>query len=75
MFLQLLHQLANRHLPAVVVDDDEVEAVRLLVMAGHAKASVPAPVRTLSGHDQPPAVVTEITPLGRVFLERFPVVA
>ncbi|MET0208160.1 MAG: hypothetical protein ABW220_03915 [Burkholderiaceae bacterium] len=54
-----------------MVDDEEVEAVRVLVMAGHAKASVPEPIRTLSGHDQPPAVVTEITALGRVFLERF----
>jgi len=44
----------------------------LLILAGHVRAEIPRPVRTLSGHHQPPAMVTAITALGRQMLERFP---
>ena len=41
-------------------------------MAGHVKAVIPKPIRTLDGFEQPPATVTEITSLGQSMLRRFP---
>ncbi len=51
----------------------DVDTVRILNMAGHIKATIPKPVRTLDGYDQPPATVLAITSLGRSMLKRFPV--
>ena len=41
-------------------------------MAGHVKAAIPKPLLTLDGYAQPPALVNEITSLGRTMLKRFP---
>lgn len=72
MPIELLHRLAGERLPIAVTDGDDVDSVRLLILAGHVRAEIPKPVRTLSGHHQPPAMVTAITSLGRQMLERFP---
>jgi hypothetical protein len=70
--LFLLHRLAAQELPVAVSGGELVDAVRVLSLAGHVKASIPKPLRTLDGYEQPPAVVTEITRLGRDMLRRFP---
>lgn len=72
MALKLLHRLAREALPIAVVDGEDVDGVRLLALAGHVRADIPRPVRTLSGYHQPPATVTSITPLGRRMMARFP---
>ena len=68
----LLHRLAAQELPVAVTGGAHVDAIRVLNMAGHVKAVIPRPVRTLEGYEQPPATVTEITLLGRSMLKRFP---
>lgn len=70
--MNLLHRLAAQELPVSVVGGAEVDAVRVLRMAGHIKADIPRPLRTLSGYTQPPATVLEITSLGRTMIKRFP---
>ena len=72
MSLVLLHKLALVELPVALSVGDDVDGLRILKMAGHVKAQIPPPVRTLSGYEQPPAVALSITPLGRRMLERFP---
>lgn len=54
-----------------VVDGGEIDAVRILVLAGHVRGDIPAPLRTLSGHHQPPATVSEVTDRGRRLARRF----
>jgi len=70
--MHLLHRLAAEELPVAVSGGAEIDAVRVLSMAGHVKASIPKPLRTLDGYEQPPAMVNEITTLGRTMLKRFP---
>ena len=72
MSLVLLHKLSLVELPVAVAVGDDVDGLRILKMAGHVRAEIPPPVRTLSGYDQPPAVALAITPLGRQMLQRFP---
>lgn len=70
--ISLLHRLAEHDLPIAVNDGADVDALRVLRLAGHVKASIPKPVRTMKGHDQPPATVLAITALGRSMMQRFP---
>ncbi|VWX63652.1 conserved hypothetical protein [Burkholderiales bacterium 8X] len=49
-----------------------IDAVKILSLAGHIRAHIPRPVRTLTGFSQPDATVLELTPLGRSMLKRFP---
>lgn len=70
--LTLLHQLAQAELPVTVFSGKEVDSLRVLLLAGHIQAHIPLPVRTLSGHDQPPATVKALTSLGRQMVHRFP---
>lgn len=70
--MHLLHRLAAQELPVAVTSGAQVDAVRVLSLAGHVRASIPKPIRTLEGYQQPPAVVNEITSLGRSMLRRFP---
>lgn len=72
MTLSLLHRLASTQLPVSLTEGGDIDAVRMLALAGHVQAQVPRPVRTLRGHHQPPATVSAITPLGRQMIERFP---
>lgn len=72
MPMELLHRLSHERLPVAVVDGADVDAVRVLALAGHVRAEVPRPVRTIQGHHQPPATVIAITALGRQMLRRFP---
>lgn len=70
--LLLLHQLAQAALPVNLFSGEEVDRLRVLYLAGHVKATIPLPVRTLYGYDQPPATVEAVTPLGLRMLRRFP---
>lgn len=56
----------------MVPDGGSVDAVRVLFKAGLVKAVIPRPQRTVDGYEQLPAMVTEITHLGRMMLRRFP---
>lgn len=69
--LQLLSQLSKERLPTQVEGQSDVQLLMMLVMAGHAKATIPATVRTLAGEIQPPATMLAITWLGRESLLRF----
>ncbi len=71
--MHLLHRLAAQELPVAVTTGAHVDAIRVLSLAGHVKATIPKPVRTLDGYEQPPAIVNEITSLGRSMLKRFPI--
>lgn len=70
--ITLLHRLAVQELPVAVSSGRDVDTVRVLNMAGHVKATIPKPVRTIDGYEQPPATVLAITSLGRSMLKRFP---
>ena len=70
--LTLLHQLAQAQLPVNLFSGEEVDRLRVLQLAGHVKAVIPLPVRTLQGYDQPPATVQAVTPLGQRMIRRFP---
>lgn len=72
MSLTLLHQLAQASLPVNLFSGEQVDCLRVLHLAGHVKATIPLPVRTLYGYDQPPATVEAVTPLGLRMLRRFP---
>ena len=72
MSLTLLQKLSMTELPVAVTDGSDVDGLRILKMAGHVRADIPSPVRTLTGYQQPPALVIAITALGRQMLERFP---
>ncbi|MDM0034200.1 hypothetical protein QTI33_18850 [Variovorax sp. J22P271] len=64
--------MAAEDLPVAVAGGAEIDALRVLSLAGHVKATIPKPMRTLDGYAQPPALVNEITSLGRTMLRRFP---
>ena len=69
--LALLQRWASARLPVMVAEDTEIELVRVLQLSGSLKASVPEPRRTLHGHLQAPATVTEVTRLGLQLLGSF----
>ncbi len=72
MSLKLLHRLLKEELPVHLADGADIDMLRVMILAGMAKGTIPPPVRTLSGHVQPPAVITEITRIGRMMASRFP---
>ena len=72
MSLKLLHRLLHEKLPVHLNDGADIDLLRVMILAGLAKGAISPPVRTLSGHVQPPAVVTEITRIGRMMASRFP---
>ncbi|WP_162586216.1 hypothetical protein [Variovorax sp. RA8] len=71
----MLQRLANTKLPIRVVDDGDIETLRILKLAGSIKAAIPeaahSPGDLHRGQRQLPATVDEITRLGRAMLERF----
>jgi len=71
MSLPLLKRLAEQALPAVVDEATDLDHLEVLVLAGHARATIPEPVRTLEGYLRPPATVLEITRLGRQAMAMF----
>jgi hypothetical protein len=73
--IDLLHRLANARLPIRIVDDGDIETLRILKLAGSIKAAIPEATRLPGGLNQPhrqlPATVDEITTIGRSLLYRF----
>lgn len=67
----MLHQLASAHLPHVVDRPEDVDAVQVLVMAGHVKAEISPLIRDIDGSRPRAASVLEITSLGRRMLRTF----
>jgi hypothetical protein len=59
-------------LPVYLTDGEDIDKLRVLILAGLVKGEIEVPVRTLSGHTQPPAAVFDITPIGRVMASKFP---
>jgi hypothetical protein len=68
---QLLRRLSAVPLPAQIDGETDIHALEALVLAGQARVIIPARVRTLAGHKQPPATVVEITRMGRAALRSF----
>ncbi|MBT2322351.1 hypothetical protein J7E62_08350 [Variovorax paradoxus] len=70
--IHMLHQLASQALPANIVGGEQVDSIRVLVLAGLVQAAVSTPKRRFDGFDEPTATVTAITYMGRSMLKRFP---
>ena len=66
MLITLLHRIAREGVPWSATGMRDVEDIRLLVTAGHVKATF------ASRSGAPAAVVTAITSLGRQTLRSFP---
>ena len=73
--IDLLRRLANSRLPIHIVDDTEIETLRILKLGGSIKAAIPEAVRLPGGlgqaRRQMPATVDEITRVGRSMLDLF----
>jgi len=72
MSISLLQELSDRRLPLDVKGGDIVDAVHILVLAGHVEAEIAKAARTSAGWMHPTAVVRTITPAGRRMLALFP---
>ena len=72
MSISLLQELSGKTLPLTVNGGEHVDAVHILVLAGHVVAEVAKAVRTSTGWMNPSAVVLGITPSGRRMLRLFP---
>lgn len=68
----LLHLLASKKLPLTVEGGDDVDAVHVLVLAGHVEATLEKAVRAPHGWRIPKATVTKITASGNKMLRVFP---
>ena len=73
MSMLVLRKIASQELPVLVAGGSNVDGVRILVAAGLIKATIPPPARRSAGYEQLPALVTEITGMGRTMLRRFAV--
>jgi hypothetical protein len=67
----LLHRIAHHRLPLVLTTDTDIQAVRLLIHAGHVKAAMQVTLDPCGGGPQVGIVVTELTAAGREVLEQF----
>ncbi|RYF71301.1 MAG: hypothetical protein EOO22_12820 [Comamonadaceae bacterium] len=72
MSFKLLHRLTQEKLPVYITGGADIDMLRVLILAGLVKGDIAPPVRTLSGHTQPPAAVTEVTRIGRLMASKFP---
>lgn len=73
----LLHRLIEEEaqLPIHLTSGADIDMLRVMMLAGLVKGTIPPPVRTLTGHAQPPAAVHEVTRLGHLMASRFPLSA
>lgn len=72
MALKMLHILATKELPLTVTGGSDVDAVHILLLGGHVRATLEKAVRAPTGWEHPTATVTEITKTGRRMLRVFP---
>jgi len=68
----MLWALADQEMPTTVRERDDVDAIEILVMAGHVQAEFAPAVPTAAGWVHPAAKVKKITRLGRQMLRSFP---
>ncbi|VTU18468.1 hypothetical protein H4CHR_00191 [Variovorax sp. PBS-H4] len=68
MPLALLHRIAHARFPHVLTNDADIEAVRVLILAGHVKAAMQVTLDPWGGGPQTGVVVRDITALGRMAL-------
>lgn len=68
----LLHLLASKELPLTLEGGDDVDAVHVLVLAGHVEAILEKAFRAPHGWRIPKATVTKITASGKKMLRVFP---
>lgn len=62
---RLFHWLDGHKLPVTVERLECVNALRSLLAAGYVEAQIPEPTHKGGRTEQPPAVVTALTPAGR----------
>ena len=72
MAYSLLQILALDKLPVVVSGGEDVDAVHILMLAGHVEGKIAKAVRTTNGWMHPTATVTRITQTGKRMLMHFP---
>lgn len=72
MTLQLLRHLAAQVPPIAITGIDEVEAVHVLMLAGHLDATLAPPLCRHVGARSSAATVHGVTRLGRWVLQQFP---
>lgn len=72
MSISLLQELSETPLPLTINGGEIVDAVHILLLAGHVQAEVAKAVRTPSGWMNPTATVTAITRSGLRMLRLFP---
>lgn len=70
MTIQLLHRLATQVPPIAITGIDEVEAVHVLMLAGHLDATLAPPVCQPDGTRTRTATVHGVTRLGRWMLQQ-----
>lgn len=72
MPLELLHALSRARLPVQVCEPSDIDKLRALQAAGQVRAQIPPARQGLGGQEeQAPAVVLEITRLGRMAVQAF----
>ena len=72
MTLELLHRLATRTMPIAITAVEEVDAVEVLMLAGHLSATVAAATVHPGGIRSRTATVHGVTRLGHLMLRQFP---
>lgn len=72
MSMSVLHDLSTRTLPITVTGGETVDAIRVLSLAGHIKASFNNPMAKGPDYARPKALVVELTPQGARMIKRFP---
>ena len=72
MTLQLLRHLAAQVPPIAITGIDEVEAVHVLMLAGHLDVTLEPPTCRHAGARSSAATVHGVTRLGRWVLQQFP---
>ena len=72
MTLQLLHRLAAQVPPIAITGIDEVDAVHVLMLAGHLDATLAPPTCRQPGARSSAATVHGVTRLGRWVVQQFP---
>lgn len=72
MTLELLHHLAGQTPPIAITCVDEVDAVHVLMLAGHLHVTLAPPVCRIDGARSRSATVHGVTRLGHWMLRQFP---
>ncbi|MBB1602816.1 hypothetical protein A9977_22575 [Variovorax sp. UMC13] len=72
MSISMLQSLSETNFPVTIKGGEDVDAIHILVIAGHVEADIAKAVRTPAGWMNPTATVTSITRTGLQMLRLFP---